>query len=105
MRFSKLRVPNSNPRIAHNHPKSNQDHIISSEAEIYACCKEKKIGTHTASALTVKRVPLRGGCIFLDIPVIDKKGKDPCENKLDLEAPKQFIWVMELQMLSKGKNF
>jgi len=70
--------------------------IINSEAEIYAFSKGKKIGTRTASALTVKRDPLRGGCIFLDIPVMDKKGNDPCENILDFEAPKQFTWLLEL---------
>lgn len=43
----------------------------------------------------MKRDPLQLR-LFLNTPGIDKKGKDPCENILDFEAPKQFIWIMEL---------
>ena len=44
----------------------------------------------------MKRAPLRE-CVLRDCPVTsDKKGKEPCENILDCEAPRQFIWLMQL---------
>lgn len=85
--------------IEHTHTDTLQQ---KHQKKLHSMSKER-VCKHTASALTVKRAPLRE-CVLRDTPVNDKKGKEPCANILDLEAPKQFIWLMQLQKIIKRKN-